>query len=111
VPFLDTATRPSFSLDRLSKVSLLGTADLFCDLYCLEPGQAQKVHAHGEATKLYYVITGRGELTVGDETRLLGRGEIAWAAPGEPHGASNPGPDRLVLLVVMAPNPNPGAGS
>ena len=111
VPFLDTATRPSFSPEKLSKVSLFETGDLFCDLYCLEAGQAQKIHAHADGTKFYYVITGRGEFTVAGETRTLGRGEIAWAPPGEDHGASNPGPDRLVCLVVMAPNPDPGAGS
>ena len=47
-----------------------------------------------------------GEFVIGDETRTLGRGQLAWSSPGEVHGVRNASSDRLVLLVAMAPNPN-----
>lgn len=90
----------------MQKVNLFETAQMFCDLYCLEPGQAQKVHSHAGATKFYYVLEGRGRFTVGEETSALEPGGVAWSAPGEPHGVENDSGERLVLLVAMAPNPN-----
>ncbi len=104
--FLDTSAFRHFAADKMQKVNLFETPQMFCDVYCLEPGQAQKVHTHAGATKFYYVIEGEGTVTIGDETRTLAPGDIAWSAPDEPHGVENRGDGRLVLLVSMAPNPN-----
>ena len=104
--FLDTSAVRDFSPEKLRKANLFETPHMFCDVYLLEPGQLQKVHAHGGATKFYYVIEGRARFTIGDEERSLGAGELAWSAPGEPHGVLNDSGERTVLLVAMGPNPN-----
>ena len=104
--FLNTSGFRRFAAEKMQKVNLFETAQMFCDVYCLEPGQAQKVHAHRGATKFYYVIEGEGAFTVGDATRTLGPGGVAWSEPGEVHGVENRGDVQLVLLVSMAPNPN-----
>jgi len=104
--FQDTNAFRRFTADKMQKMNLFETPQMFCDVYCLEPGQAQKVHAHVGATKFYYVIEGEGAFTIGDETRTLGPGGLAWSAPDEPHGVENRGNAQLVVLVSMAPNPN-----
>lgn len=104
--FLDSNQARRFSADKLAKQNLFETPQMFCDLYGLEPGQAQKVHAHAGATKFYFVLEGRGMFQVGAERRELGPGELAWSAPGEEHGVENHTDQRLLLLVAMAPNPN-----
>ncbi len=104
--FLDTSTVRHFAADKMQKVNLFETSQMFCDVYCLEPGQAQKVHTHAGATKFYYVIEGEGTVTIGDVTRTLEPGGVAWSASDEPHGVENRAKVRLVLLVSMAPNPN-----
>lgn len=104
--FVDANALRRFSPEKLSKVNLFETAQMFCDVYCLEPGQAQKPHAHAGASKFYFVLEGRGTFSVGDARRELGPGALAWAGPGEPHGVENTSRERLVLLVGMAPNPN-----
>lgn len=104
--FLDTSRQRAFQADKLAKHNLFETAQMFCDVYCLEPGQAQKPHAHAGATKFYFVVEGRGTFTLGDQRRELGPGGLAWSAPGESHGVENASGERLVLLVAMAPNPN-----
>ncbi len=104
--FHDTTAARRFADEKMQKVGLFETEQMFCDVYCLEPGQAQKVHAHAGATKFYYVIEGAGQITIGAETRELRAGELASSAPGEEHGVSNNSDARLVLLVAMAPNPN-----
>ena len=104
--FIDTTVVRVFAADKLKKAKLFETKDLFCDIYCLEPGQAQRPHAHADATKFYHVIEGTGDFQVGERRARLGPGGLAYSLPSEIHGVENPGPDRLVLLVVMAPNPN-----
>jgi quercetin dioxygenase-like cupin family protein len=104
--FVDARAAVRFAADKMQKVNLFETPHMFCDVYCLEPGQAQKPHAHPEATKFYFVLEGRVRATLGSETRELGPGELAWSAPGEAHGVENLSGQRAVLLVAMGPNPN-----
>ena len=58
--FLNVQDRFRFSPEKMQKVNLFETADLFCDVYSLEPGQGQKPHTHPDATKFYYVLQGQG---------------------------------------------------
>lgn len=104
--FLDTNATRRFAADKLQKLNLFETAQMFCDIYCLEPGQAQKPHAHAGATKFYFVLEGQADFTLGSERRTLGPGGLCWSAPGESHGVENRSTARAVLLVAMAPNPN-----
>lgn len=94
-----------FTPDKMRKNSLFETDRLFCDLYCFDPGQAQTPHTHDGSDKIYFVVNGRGLFQIGQEEKELREGEIAMAPSGQRHGVSNPGPDRLVLLVFMAPKP------
>ena len=94
-----------FAPDKMKKNGLFETERFFCDLYCFEPGQSQAPHTHEGSDKIYYVVEGKGAFRIGEEERQLGEQEIAIAPSGLRHGVSNPGPDRLVLLVFMAPKP------
>jgi mannose-6-phosphate isomerase-like protein (cupin superfamily) len=96
----------SFSEEKMRKNSLFDSERLFYDVYCLLPGQAQKVHAHEGSDKVYYVLEGTGHFTVGSEERELGRGHAVIARAGEPHGVRNESGENLVLLVTMAPPPH-----
>jgi len=78
---------------------------LMIGLNCLEPGQSQPLHEHGDADKAYLVMEGRGVFTVGGETFEAGPGEVVWAAAGVPHGVENQGTERLTVLVAIAPPP------
>ncbi|HLK09905.1 MAG TPA: cupin domain-containing protein [Candidatus Binatia bacterium] len=103
--FRDAAAAAAFTADRLCKVNLVETAGLFCDVYGLEPGQEQAAHRHAVGDKLYYVLSGTACVRVGAEERTVGPGTLVCAPAGEEHAVRNPGPQRLVLLVVMAPKP------
>lgn len=95
-----------FSPDKMQKVNLFETLRMFCDIYCLEPGQSQKPHAHAGADKVYFVLEGEGEFTVGPEERRLGPGHAVLAPADIDHGVRNAGQGPLTVLVFMAPNPN-----
>lgn len=87
------------------KATLFRSDRILVGLNCLEPGQVQPVHVHDRQDKFYVVQEGRGAFTVGGETIEGGPGTVVWAPAPVPHGVANPGPDRLVLLVGIAPAP------
>ena len=95
-----------FSKEKLQKVGLFANEQLFLDLYCLEPGQAQKVHQHQGSSKFYLVLQGRALVQIGDEEQSLEAGQLSLASAGELHGVRNETSERVVLLVGMAPPPS-----
>ncbi|MEK6289002.1 MAG: cupin domain-containing protein [Acidobacteriota bacterium] len=95
-----------FSAEKMQKVNLFETERMFADIYCLEPGQEQKRHAHSGADKIYFVLEGTGRFHIGEEDRELGVDQIVLAPADIEHGVHNQSDARLVLLVFMAPNPN-----
>jgi quercetin dioxygenase-like cupin family protein len=109
-PFLaDPRARAAFDARKMGKATLFEGSGLFVGINAFEPGQEHAPHAHAGADKLYEVLEGRGEFTIGDATTPLERGALAFAPAGISHGVKNAGPGRLVLLVVMAPPPTSGA--
>lgn len=97
----------SFREEKMAKVSLFETPRFFCDLYCLRPGQEQRVHTHDAEDKVYVALEGRATVIVGDEERDLEAGEAVLAPAGEPHGLRNGSGADFVCLVAMAPHPSP----
>ena len=95
-----------FSDEKMQKVNLFETGRMFADIYCLKPGQEQKIHTHSGADKIYLVLEGKGRFHIGDQEQDLGVDQIVLAPADTGHGVRNDSPDDLVLLVFMAPNPN-----
>src|SRR4051812_3407040 len=87
--FFDIAERVQFSDVKLSKVALGESERMLFDVYCLRPGQAQKVHAHDNVDKIYVVLTGQPTVLIGEESRRLSPHQAAYAKAGVLHGVSN----------------------
>lgn len=94
-----------FSDEKMQKLPLFESEKYFCDLYCLRPGQDQRIHSHAESDKIYLVLRGRGVFHIGGENRELNPGEAVIARPGQDHGVRNSAAEDLVLLVFMSPRP------
>lgn len=91
--------------DKFYKATLFAGPRLLLGLNCLEPGQSQAVHDHPDQDKFYFVVEGRGEFVVGAEAHTAGPGSVVWAPAGQPHGVTNAGAQRLVILMGIAPAP------
>lgn len=102
----DVSGLARFASDKMQKVNLYETQNFFCDIYCLEPGQEQKPHTHSDADKIYFVISGCGTFLIGDEEAELSANQVILAAAGAVHGVRNLSHERLMILVLMSPNPN-----
>ena len=94
-----------FSPEKMQKVSLFDSQKYFCDLYCLKPGQDQRIHSHAESDKIYLVLHGKGLFHIDGDERELAEGETVIARPGQAHGVRNAAAEDLVLLVFMTPRP------
>jgi mannose-6-phosphate isomerase-like protein (cupin superfamily) len=94
-----------FRPDKMAKIALATTSRAQLDLYCLEPGQDQKPHAHDDQDKIYFVLEGCGRVVLDGATETLEAGEAIIAPAGKSHGIANDGVDRLTVLVVVTPPP------
>jgi mannose-6-phosphate isomerase-like protein (cupin superfamily) len=94
-----------FSVEKMLKVPLFESPKYFCDLYCLKPGQDQRIHSHAESDKIYFVLQGQGVFHVAGEERQLESGEAVVARSGQDHGVRNASGEDLVMLVFMTPRP------
>jgi len=73
IPFMEVGTiteAVQFSSETMQKVNLFESPRMFCDIYCLEPRQMQKLHSHEGNDKIYYVVEGEGSFTIGQEARI-----------------------------------------
>ena len=102
---VSTFTQRRFDAAKMQKLNLFETERFFCDVYCLEPGQSQKAHAHAGSDKVYAVLEGTVVAHVGGEERELSAGEAVLAEAGSEHGVTNRSGQRAALLVFMAPRP------
>jgi quercetin dioxygenase-like cupin family protein len=100
--FLRLADEADFSPEKLKKIGLCETPRLLFDLYCLEPGQAQKVHVHDDIDKIYLVHSGQVTVQLGDESRVLSVGEAACATAGLAHGVRNHTAEPATVVVFQA---------
>ena len=94
-----------FDPSKMQKLNLFETERFFCDVYCLEPGQQQKPHAHEGSDKVYAVLEGEVVARVGEEEVSLKVGDAVLAPAGVDHGVENRSGARAALLVFMAPRP------
>jgi mannose-6-phosphate isomerase-like protein (cupin superfamily) len=94
-----------FDPEKMGKSTLMRGDLLFVGLNAFEPGQEHAAHAHVGQDKLYFILEGTGVVHIGEQSEILSAGDAAYAPSGVSHSIRNPGPDRLVTMVVLAPPP------
>jgi quercetin dioxygenase-like cupin family protein len=100
---IDVAGRAKFDPDRMGKATLALGSPLFAGLNAFEVGQTQPPHSHPGQDKLCFVLEGQAEVRVGQERALIGPGDLVLYPAGVEHEMRNPGPERLLVMTVLAP--------
>ena len=104
---IDVAGRAKFDPERMAKATLALGSQLFAGLNAFEVGQEQPPHAHEGQDKLCFVLEGQAEVRVGEERALIGPGDLVLYPAGVEHTMRNPGPERLLVMIVLAPPRQP----
>lgn len=66
-----------------------------------------KPHYQKVSDEIYYILRGRGRLTVGNETRELTEGDTAAIPKGQVHGFVNTGEEPCLVLFASGPKFEP----
>ena len=102
----NAVSHATFRADKMGKADLTRGDHLFAGLNAFEPGQEHAPHVHCDRDKMYVVLEGRGDVTVGEQRDRIAPGDVVMAPANVEHALRNPGPERLVVLVVMGPPPS-----
>ena len=89
--------------NRMGKSTVFESSNMLVGLNAFEPGQTHALHAHPGMDKLYLVIEGQGTFLLEGQELPMRTGDLLVAPQGVPHGVRNGGPDRLLVLAVLAP--------
>ncbi|APU41378.1 cupin domain-containing protein [Streptomyces sp. NPDC056254] len=71
-------------------------------LYALDAGQTDPQRPHGQ-DEVYFVVSGRASITVGDETTTVARGSVVYVPAGVPHKFHHITEDLKVMVVFSPP--------
>jgi mannose-6-phosphate isomerase-like protein (cupin superfamily) len=80
-----------------------GARFLTTTLVELSPGGEQRVHSH-DPEQVYFLLEGRGLMTLGDETVPVTAGDCVFIPSGTPHGLKNDGSTLLRYFSAAAPS-------
>ncbi len=69
----------------------------------LEPRGGQVPWHNQEQEEVYFVVSGRGEMCLGEERRELTTGQLAFIPPGVFHQLTNLGDEPLIMIYVYGP--------
>ena len=89
--------------DKMGKSTLYQSSRVLVGLNAFEPGQSHALHAHAGMDKVYHVLQGEGVFLLEGRQLPMGTGDLLVAPEGVPHGVTNTGVGRLLVLAVLAP--------
>ena len=92
-----------FDTDRRIKKKILYTERVVSDLLCYEPGQGTVIHHHNTDDEAFYVIEGRGTVSVDEEGYEVGPTSLVFAPMGKEHGIEAASDSRLVIIYFRSP--------
>ncbi|MEJ7710328.1 MAG: cupin domain-containing protein [Pyrinomonadaceae bacterium] len=73
----------------------------------LPPGAAVYLHKHQYTEEIYYILSGSGLMTIGDEQRTVGPGDAIYIPAQSFHSIKNVGLEPMTILLVCGPAYSP----
>lgn len=69
----------------------------------LPPGATVGRHHHLQTEEVYYILSGTGQMTIGEETASVGPGDAVYIPLNHTHTLTNTGAEDMTLLLVCGP--------
>ena len=98
---------PSYTRDGITSYLLVsestsGAKNITTTLVEMSPGGKQHIHHH-VTEQSYFIIRGKGEMTVGNEKRTVQWGDSIYIPSNSPHGLINNGKEIFIYLSAGSP--------
>lgn len=87
----------------LARAGLTDSKQLALVRVTMPPGEAHQFHRHPAMEEILYYVSGRAEQWVGEESRILGPGDVAHVPINEVHGTYNIFDEPVVFLAILSP--------
>ena len=72
-------------------------------LACATLGKGKEIESHIDPMEeIYFIMSGEGEMTVGDDSRHVVQGDAIWVPAGSSHSLLNTGQVDCFILVVAS---------
>ena len=84
------------------------TKNMALGMTILDPGCLSSPHSHRTEEEIWFVLSGTGLATVGEETINIEEGTAIYIPPKQTHQLANQGSERMRVLWVFSP-PGPEA--
>ncbi len=81
---------------------LTGKARLMAEI-TIPPHGSIGFHNHDQEEEIYYIVSGRGRVVDGDETRDVAPGDAVLTGGGKGHSIENISVQPLILMAVILP--------
>ncbi|MEM2900778.1 MAG: cupin domain-containing protein [Thermoplasmata archaeon] len=94
-----------FKKESMVKKVLISTDKQVVSQMNFDVGTELPMHKHPNADEIFYVIEGKAEVTIGDETKEVNAGNIAYGPAGIFHGIVNKTKGRVIVIAVQSPKP------
>jgi mannose-6-phosphate isomerase-like protein (cupin superfamily) len=69
----------------------------------LKPGMTSLPHLLKESSEVYYILEGRGEMHIDNESAAVAQGQAVYIPPGSKQYIQNTGTDDLKFLGIVHP--------
>jgi mannose-6-phosphate isomerase-like protein (cupin superfamily) len=69
----------------------------------LPVGASVPRHHHLETEEIYYILSGTGRMTVGDDAREVAAGDAVFIPRAQTHALENTGQEPITLLLICGP--------
>jgi mannose-6-phosphate isomerase-like protein (cupin superfamily) len=70
-----------------------------------QKGGTTNLHIHDQGDELFYIISGNGTATLGDQTVMIGPGDVIFVPKGAVHRIENLGNDEPLTVVFFMDSP------
>jgi mannose-6-phosphate isomerase-like protein (cupin superfamily) len=69
----------------------------------LPPGKTVTPHYHEMLEEIYFILSGAGVMTIGDETQAVSAGDAIYIPKLHQHSLTNTGNEAMKILLVCGP--------
>lgn len=91
-----------FSSEKSVRKGIFKAGDLDTGLLLYAPGQKTPDHRHSDLDEIFYVVSGKGIITINNEEVEIKEEDVILSLHGETHGFYNNSKSNLVVLQIKS---------